>query len=1182
MIKVFNGTDNTFSSNGDVVLNPTRAIVHKEDNGSFYLDLETNLNEETKIVPSEEGSTITINGSGQIQDVDTTKEIELTQVLGNTTQNGTPTPDTPIPISNVSGLQEVDVVGKNLFDGEIELGTISPSDGTLSNNNSRTRSKNFIKVQPNTTYTMKRAVGGSRWIVGYTKDKVGITDGNYNNYASALMSFGSIIYPQTFTTSATTEYIKWYDTNSTDLQEDVMLVKGSYTSSTIPPYEPYKGKSYEINLGKNLLNANIEQGSLSSSGTASSSTTRVRTDDFTSVISSTQYTISVSSTNRIQAIVYEYDDTSYLRQLSSSWSDTPYTFTTGDTTTRIKIVFRIYGNETIIPSDFTNPQLEKGSQATSYSPYFTPIELCKIGSSKDYIFKGKGVNLFDKDNTQWYRNNNGAFSNTTDTSTNRIRTSSFEIQGGKTYTLSGIPSGITFLVVRTYTEYGGTSTDLSVSNNKFTLNNNVKYIHLLFSGSNFTSATNTLMANADLMLNEGTSALPYEPYNAKDKWLLHKEIGRVVLNGSESYATGSLSGYYRFQTTLSTPNKELPNEAILLSNNFKGISFNNRNSQTNETCFMSNGNLSFNTNVANSESSFKTWLSTHNTIVYYVLATPTTTEITNSELLEDLDNIELLDGLNNIMITSSDLPATLDIHYNYVSGGEVKTSYIDYLVANNILVANTPQGNQAFRITNVDKTRSKIRLQANHIFYDSQNYIIKDSYVVEKNCNEALDHLNNATDSESPFTTLSDVNTIESYRCVRKSLYEAIQVILERWGGHLVRDNFEIKIMDTIGSDNQVVVRYGKNLKNIEAVYDWNAVATKLMPVGADGLLLPEEWLYANNSYEIPYTKVISFDQSNINQEDYADVEAYQQALIDDLRQKGNEYLETNSVPMVNYTLDANLEKISDVGDTIEVIDERLGINLLTHLISFDYNCLLDRYEQLQFGNFTPKLNDLMSTISESTTQAIEENNAVIKATLTDELTQATDRIWQALGSSYIIYDGDKILVLDQLPKESAQNVIMINSGGIGFSNTGIDGTFTSAWTIDNILNMENINVINLTADLIRGGILKLGSNLNQYGQLEIYNEANDLIAEMNKDGFKMYGQDGSYILINNQVGLSGYDRNGTRIYWADGDAFHMKKSEVEEEITLCGKMRYIPIQISSGGSITNDGIGLVSVYGGE
>lgn len=555
--------------------------------------------------------------------------------------------------------------------------------------------------------------------------------------------------------------------------------------------------------------------------------------------------------------------------------------------------------------------------------------------------------------------------------------------------------------------------------------------------------------------------------------------------------------------------------------------------------------------------------------------------------------IKIFDTTDNLFSSNGDkiiIPTRAIIHKedngSFYLELECSLDYIDWIVPNKIVVANTPQGEQAFRISNVEKTKRKITIKANHIFYDSLNYVIQDSYVVDKNCNDALDHLNNALDTISPFTTTSNIPTINSFRCVRKSFYEAINVVLERWGGHLVRDNFEIKIMDTIGTDNGVTVRYGKNLKDITAQYNWENVVTKLLPVGSDGLLLPEIYLYSSQTYDIPYTKVVSFDQSNINQQDYEidgelDENAYNEALISDLREKGIEYLAMNCIPSVNYTLDANLERITDVGDIIQVIDERLGISLTTNLISFDYDCILEKYTQVQFGNFKANLGDLISTITNNTTEQININNEALKITLGDELNAATDKIWSVLGNSYVIYEGDKILVLDSLPKETAQNVIMINAGGIGFSNTGINGTFTSAWTIDNVLNMQNINVINLTADLIKGGTLKLGSNLNQYGQLEIYDETNILIAEMNKGGLKMYGTDGSYVLLNNQVGFAGYDRNNNKIYWADGDAFHMKKSEVEEEITLCGKMRYIPVQIQDNGTVIHDGIGLVSVLGG-
>ena len=520
---------------------------------------------------------------------------------------------------------------------------------------------------------------------------------------------------------------------------------------------------------------------------------------------------------------------------------------------------------------------------------------------------------------------------------------------------------------------------------------------------------------------------------------------------------------------------------------------------------------------------------------------------------------------------------------------ETSLDYVDDLTANRIIVANTPQGEQAFRITNVEQTRKKISAKCYHVFYDSNNYLIADSYVVDKNCNDALDHLNGATDNTSPFTTLSDVTKINSFRCVRKSLYEAINTVLERWGGHLVRDNYTIAIKNEIGKDNGVVVRYAKNLKEINCEYNWDNVVTKLMPVGKDGLLLNEKYVYSDTQYDIPYTKCVSFEQNDIEEDDYKDEEgnlkeaAYKNALMVDLRTKAQNYVNENCKPSANYKLKANLEKVTDVGDTIVVKDERLGLDITTNVISYDYDCILEKYTELEFGNFKQKLSNLVDSITSSTQQAIKENNNVIKVTLNEEIKGATDKIWGAMSASHAIYDGDKILVVDILPKEDAKNVIMINSGGIAFSNTGINGTFKSAWTIDNVLNMEQINVINLTADLIKGGTLKLGANLNQFGTLEIYDGANNLIGVLDKNGLKLNGIDGSYVVINNEVGFAGYDRNGNKIYWVSKDEFHMKKSVVEEEITLCNKMRFIPITLyGDDGKMTNDGIGLVSTKGGN
>lgn len=509
---------------------------------------------------------------------------------------------------------------------------------------------------------------------------------------------------------------------------------------------------------------------------------------------------------------------------------------------------------------------------------------------------------------------------------------------------------------------------------------------------------------------------------------------------------------------------------------------------------------------------------------------------------------------------------------------ECGLEFIDYIKANNIIVVPTPQGDQAFRLeAPFDITSKKIKVKAWHVYYDSNNYLIADAYVVDKNCNAALDHLNDATDNPSPFTTLSDVPTINSFRCVRKSLNEAVFTVLERWGGHLVRDNFNLQIRNVIGEDNGVTIQYKKNLKEITVSEDWSGVCTKCLPVGKDGYTLDEIYLYSTTQYDIPYTKTVTFEQ-DINEDDYPDTDSYEAALREDLINQCNSYLESAQYPRISYTVNANVEKITDVGDIVEVYDERLGVSITAAVLSFEYDCILGQYIQVEFGSTAPSLSGLMSGITSEINTTIKENNQDLSITLQAAIEVAQERIWNALGSSYCIYSGDQIMIVDRLPAEDATNCIRINSAGIAFSQTGINGTFTTAWLIDGTFNAQAINIVNLTADLIKGGTLKLGSNLNTFGRIEVYNESNTLIAQMDKQGLLMYGKDGSYLVMNTVVGFAGYDRLGNKIFWADKDEFHMKKSVVEEEITLCNKLRFIPIEVTENNTIVNDGIGLVSV----
>lgn len=508
---------------------------------------------------------------------------------------------------------------------------------------------------------------------------------------------------------------------------------------------------------------------------------------------------------------------------------------------------------------------------------------------------------------------------------------------------------------------------------------------------------------------------------------------------------------------------------------------------------------------------------------------------------------------------------------------------IEYYQQGLILRIPTPWGVQGFRCGNPSIKNNKIECKAWHLSYDSENYIIKDSNAVDKNCNDALNHFNDNTDITSPFNVFSDISTIMSTRAVRKSLFEIFEWLIsdEKYGGHWHRDNFTFGIKTSIGEDRGVVLAQNKNITDIQTSENWDNVCTKILPYTTDGdvaILLDDTYRQLDEIlYDIPYTKVVKFENA-LKKEDYSTDEEYLSATKTWLEGQAINYLQSHKFPEINYSVSAKIDNISDVGDTIYVTHKKCKVDIQTQVISLVYDAIRDKYIKIEFGNFKKEMKNLTTEISESvqkdTNKIIDDNNTLLRK----ELDEATAKIGIGTGNSYVILGSSEILIVDRLPKEEAVYCLRINSNGIGFSQNGINGTFQSAWTIDNVLNMQKINVINLTASLIKGGTLKLGGVNNSSGTFELYDEANRLIAEMNKNGLKMYGKDNSYVVLNNEVGFAGFDKNNNKIYWVDKDEFHQKKSIVEEEITLCNKVRFIPITITdSNNNIVNDGIGLVS-----
>ena len=547
-----------------------------------------------------------INGSATIQDGYKLNSLEL---QGNTTQDGTPTPSSPVDIDVVTGRQNVEVVGKNLFnDYRITPRTLAgvtysgvdggtKLDGTYDRSVSadfwltesmKNSYNNLILLKANTTYTIKVSVVSGTFTSNYgiscalssrTADENKTFSYNYQ-----ILTQDGTTWEKTFTVGDSDIYgagVRFtLTTNRITTFNNTVFHVQIEKSSTASEYEAYKGQNYEVNLGKNLLKFDLATAKLYNtqgtwndndiysfygidaivnndntitigSGTATAGYNfylyRNETGKRLSLPAGT-YTFSTNTSpasgNGNLAIRFRDNNGNTISGVSDlRWSGGTSTSATKTINQDFQVAIYIQISNDATETEKTYQiQIEKGSTASLYSPYFTPIELCKIGDYKDRIYKSNG------------------------------------------------------------------------------------------------------------------------------KWYIEKKIGKVVLVGSDDEGWQMISSQELTNTIYLSSfaiDGLMKENTLTFSNYFTKQSglWNNDVEGYQLTTQDRNIRLRINKSTASYVSAFKTWLSTHNTTVYYVLATPTITEITNTELISQLESIELFKGLNNITISSNDLPSPLKITY---------------------------------------------------------------------------------------------------------------------------------------------------------------------------------------------------------------------------------------------------------------------------------------------------------------------------------------------------------------------------------------------------------------------------------------------------------------------------------------------------------------------------------------
>ena len=485
-------------------------------------------------------------------------------------------------------------------------------------------------------------------------------------------------------------------------------------------------------------------------------------------------------------------------------------------------------------------------------------------------------------------------------------------------------------------------------------------------------------------------------------------------------------------------------------------------------------------------------------------------------------------------IITEQLNSSYTLEFNYSKDGYLS----DKIIEENIVKAK----GQLFRIWQVKKDMQVIKVLAKHIFFDLSKNFILDSSPTGLTAQGALNWILERTETANNFIVSGDCSLTSSARYVRKNvtdaIYNADNAILKRFGGELELDNFNVFVHARRGTDSNFSIRYRKNLKGIDFNLDFSTVVTRIIPQGNDELLL--DTIYVDSpkidDYFQPLYQKIDFD-IGVDEEEGITEEMAKEQLLNAALQLFSDGIDSPEVSIKvdfielskceEYNQYSNLETCQ-LGDTIQTIIPELNINCDVRVVKTVYNCNLKRFTNLELGTVKPDFANTQSSVINSINNTVARINP--KSILEKAQENAKAEINHPFkGNVLIDEDNGNLYIMDTNDPSTAQQVWKWSMGGLGYSNTGVNGTYITAITQSGAINANFITTGKLSVDRIEGlSEIALGSN-GDYFHIE-------------DDGTIIIGsQNNNYTLRIEENGISIYNGDDRLSIWV-GDEFTVKQ----------------------------------------
>ena len=221
---------------------------------------------------------------------------------------------------------------------------------------------------------------------------------------------------------------------------------------------------------------------------------------------------------------------------------------------------------------------------------------------------------------------------------------------------------------------------------------------------------------------------------------------------------------------------------------------------------------------------------------------------------------------------------------------------------------------QPFRIYRVVPDLDKITVYARHLFYDLLDNMIQ-SYKPSTSAvgSAVVQTLSQSCLSEHDFTFYSDLTktaedvTFENVNPVEGLLGD--EGVIAKYGGEILRDWFDVYVVQRVGKDTNIEIRQGKNLLGISYDVDLSNVVTRIMPTGQDKdgeiLYLPELFIDSPNINAYLHPKWIHLAVSEAKESDTKKKKKTKAQCYEDMRKEVQaKFAAGCDLPTVTLTVD--------------------------------------------------------------------------------------------------------------------------------------------------------------------------------------------------------------------------------------------------------------------------------------